>query len=243
MSEDDRYSPANRQEILPPLRQSVSSVPDVSQLPTGMFGISLFARARYASEQKQIEAYTRLVRAKNELVSALETQFDLAVSFARASGRASQLPTYRKIGESQAHLELGLIQEQLDDLKSRSEMANLANQARIERRELDNLAYQEEKELRQLRIDQVKRAREEFLNPPEPPAPPPPPKAPPTTADKIREVGQEIDEIERAFGDERKRMIAAAGGEGNLSAEARRALGQFEVRKNNLLNEVLGGLS
>ena len=243
MSDDDRHSLANRQEVLPPLRQSVSSVPDVSQLPTGMFGISLFARARYASEQKQFEAYTRLVRAKNELASALETQFDLAVSFARASGRASQLPTYVEIGKSQAALELGLIQEQLDELKSRRESATLLNEARKERRELENLAHQEAKELRQLRINQAKRANEEFLNPPAPPPPPPPPKASPTTADKIREVGQEIDEIERAFADERKRMIASAGGEANLSADAQRALGQFEVRKNSLLQEVLGALS
>lgn len=242
MSDDDRYTPTNRQEILPPLRPSGTSVPDVSQLPTGLFGTSLFARARYASEQKQFESYTRLVRAKNELLSALETQFDLAVSFARASGRASQLPTYRKIGESQAHLELGLIQEQLDALETRREAAERFSEAQKERRELDNLDFQEQKAVRKHRIDQANRAHVDFLNPPEPPAPPPPPKAPPTTADKIRAVGQDIDEIERAFADERQRMIDAAGGEANLSAETKRALTQFEVRKNNLLNEVLGAL-
>lgn len=242
MSDDDKHSLASRQEILPPLRQSTISVPDVSQLPTGLFGTALFARARYASEQKQIEAYTRLIRAKNELARTLETQFDLAVSFARASGRASQLPTYRKIGESQAHLELGLIQEQIDALETRREAAERFSEAQKERRELDNLDFQEQKAVRKLRIDQANRAHDEFLNPPEPPAPPPPPKAPPTTADKIRAVGQDIDEIERAFADERQRMIDAAGGEANLSAETKRALSQFEVRKNNLLNEVLGAL-
>ncbi len=183
---------------------------------------------------------------KNDLASALETQFDLSVSFARASGRASQLPTYRKIGESQAHLELGLIQEQLGELKYRRDMADLIHEARkiehAERRELDNLAYQEDKALRKLRLDQINRSHNEFLNPPPPPPPPPRPKAPPTTAEKIRAVGKEIDEIERAFVEQRDRMIAAAGGEANMAADARRALGQFEVMKNNLLNDVMGAL-
>ena len=228
MSEDDKHSPVSRQEILPPLRQSINSVPDVSQLPPGLFGTSLFARARYASEQKQIEAYTRLVRAKNELISALETQFHLAVSFARAAERAGQMETHRAVGRTQAHLELGLIQDQLDGLK--------------ERRELTNLAYQEEKEIRLLRIEQAKRAREQFMAPPEPAEAPKAPKAPPTTADKIREVGKEIDEIERAFAEERERRTSEAGGEANLSEDARRSLGQFEVMKNNLLNEAMGAL-
>lgn len=228
MSEDDRQSLANRQEILPPLRQSVSSVPDVSQLPTGMFGISLFARARYASEQKQIESYTRLVNAKNLLVSALETQFDLAVSFARASGRASQVPIYREIGRSQADLEFGLIQDQIDGLK--------------ERRELNNLAYQEEKARRQLRTAQANRALEQFKTPPEPAEVPKAPQPPPTMADKIRKVGMEIDEIERAFTEERDRRVRAAGGEDKLPAGEIRRLGQFELMKNKALNDIIAEL-
>jgi hypothetical protein len=226
MSDDDKRSLVARQEVLPPLRQTISSVPDVANLPPGLFGTSLFARARYASEQKQIEAYTRLVHAKNELVRELETQFHMAVSFARASERAGQMETHKAIGRSQAELEWGLLEEQ------RREAGN-------ERRELDKLAFEEEKEVRLLRVEQAKRSREQFLAAPVPAGAP---KAPPTTADKLKSVGQEIDEIERAFADERERMIRAAGGEENLSDDESRRLGQFEMMKNKILNDVMAEL-
>ena len=239
MSDDDKRSLVARQEILPPLHQTTSSVPDVASLPQGMFGTSLFARARYASEQKQIDAYTRLVRAKNDLVRELETQFHLTVSFARASARAAEMDTHRAVGRSQAHLELGLIDEQLEALAERREALNYRQDAHKERRELDNLAYQEEKELRLLRIERARQAREQFLAPP---GPAKTPKAPPTMAENIVKVGKELDEIEQAFASERIRRINAAGGEENLSSDERRRLGQFELMKNKALNDIIAEL-
>lgn len=225
MSDENKGSLAYRQEVLPALGHSVSSVPDVSQLPQGLFGTALFARARYASERKQIEAYSRLVRAKNELLGLLKTQFDLAISFAAASERASQMETYRQIGRTQADLELGQIEDQLATLR--------------ERRELTNLAYEEQKLHSQMRIKRAERELEQLRAEP---APQPPPTSPLTTADKIREVGRQIDEVEHAYTQERERMIRAAGGDEKLSDDARRRLGQFEMVKEKLLHDVLAGL-
>lgn len=239
MSDDDQRSLVTRQEILPPLPQTITSVPDVASLPPGLFGTSLFAHARYSKEEKLFAAYTRLVRGKNELLRELETQFHLTVSFARASARAAEMDTHRAVGTSQAHLELGLIQEQLDALAERREALNYRQDALKERRELENLAYQEEKERRLLSIEQTKRASEAFLAPPEPAKAP---KAPPSVAENIVKVGQELDEIEQAFARERDRRISAAGGEENLSVDERRRLGQFELMKNKVLNDIISEL-
>jgi hypothetical protein len=189
----------------------------VSNLPQGLLGMAIFARARYASEQKQIEAYNRLVDAKNALIRSLNTQQALVVEYAIAAERIRNLDDIRET----ARLE---VRNQLAGVRAAGELAAL----RVE----------VEKERLQLERDQY-RQRREALNAP-PAASQPRSKA--TMADSFKQVGDDIEEIEQAYARLRAEVIGRAGSEENLSEEDRRRLQQFELLRDNLLNEAMGAL-
>ena len=91
MTDDTRNKTVLQGELIPASPRSVSLAPEIAHLPQGMLGMGFFARARYASEQKQFEAYSRLVDAKNGLLSALTEQQNLIVGFEIGRERARNL--------------------------------------------------------------------------------------------------------------------------------------------------------
>lgn len=206
-------------ELLPPTPRAVSLAPEVAHLPQGMLGISLFARARYASEQKQFEAYTRLVSAKNGLLRELQEQQRLLVEFAVQAERAQNLDDLRDIERQKIRNELAAIRRE-------GEISNLRHETEVERLQFERDRY------RKARMD---------LHPP-PSSPPPKPKPQPTMAESFRDVGKEIEEVERAFEELRTAAIREAGGEEHLSPAVRDRLRQFELLRDQLINEAMGAL-
>lgn len=202
-------------EVLPPISRSVSLAPEVSDLPQGLLGMSLFARARYASEQKQFEAYRQLVAAKNALVRVLTEQRSVTEAYVIASERMRHLDDIRAV----ARLE---VKARLDGIKAQGE--------------LSQLQFETEKERLMYERDRYRKMRE-GLN-----APPPEAGGKTTFANQFNDVCSEIEELERAFEDYKAEVIARAGGEGNLSEDELRRLGQFEMVRDSALNDVLGKL-
>lgn len=121
-------APVYQGEVLSPLSGQISSAPDVSRLPQGAFGMAFFARARYASESKQIQAYETLVRAKSRLVEALTEQGRLLEGYALQAVRAQELDTLREIERLK-------IRAQRADLETATRIAQLRGQIEIEQLE------------------------------------------------------------------------------------------------------------
>lgn len=225
MSDDGNGSLTTKQEVLPPLRQEVSSTPDVSQLPQGAFGLAFLARARYRSEQKQFEGYRSLVRAKEELVLGMAALATATSAYIKAVERASNIDLLRDTASNQAYLELEQVREQRDAIAKRRVQADMM---------LD-----EQKLAHEMRMLEGQQRVEKMKSPPQSPTA----TKRPTTAELIQGVGKEIEEIERAFAEERAKLIKAFGGETNLPKEAQIRLGQFELMKNKLLNDAISELS
>lgn len=205
------------QEVLPPISRSVSSAPEVSNLPQGFLGMAIFARARYASEQKQIEAYNRLVDAKNALIRSLNVQQSLAVEYAIAAERIRNLDDIREAAR----------------IETRNQLAGVRASG-----ELAALRVDVEKERLQLERDQYRQRREALNTTPASSQP----RTKATMADSFKQVGGDIEEIEQAYAKLRAEVIGRAGNEANLSEEDRRRLQQFEFLRDNLLNDVMGAL-
>jgi hypothetical protein len=222
IDQDDRVP---RQEILPAVPHAVSEAPEIGHLPQGFLGISLFARARYASEQKQFEAYTRLVCAKNVLLQMLTQQRGLMVEYAIQSERARNLGSIRETARLHVQTELEQARSSLENVRIGREMNRFRFEAESER-----LRYER---------DYQRKAREALNTIPTKPEPAPKQ----TVADRLRSVGTEIDDIERAYAELRDGLIAGSGGEENLSDEQRIRLDQFEVLRNNILNDVMAELA
>src|SRR4051794_17650050 len=112
----------NLPEVVPPASHSVTHAPEVGNLPQGFLGVSLFARARYASEQKQFEAYTRLVSAKNALVRVLSEQRKLIEDFEYASERVRHLDDIRETARQDVRNRLATVRAQGEALKTETEL-------------------------------------------------------------------------------------------------------------------------
>jgi hypothetical protein len=204
-----------RQEILPPVSRTITSAPEVSTLPQGFLGMAIFARARYASEQKQVEAYHRLVNAKNALLQALNTQQGLAIEYAIVAEQLNNIDVIRAAARTEVHNRLAAVRAA---------------------GELDQLRFDSEKERLLLERDQYRQRRDRLNTPPAPPRPKE------STAEAIKKVGDEIEEIEQAYARLREDFIAKAGGEGNLTEQDRQRLGNFQILRDSLLNDVMGAL-
>lgn len=217
MTDDTAQKRVLHGELVPASPRSVSLAPEVSHLPQGMLGIGLFARARYASEQKQFEAYSRLVYAKNDLIRALNEQQSLLVGYALEKERALNL----------------------DDLRAtaRQEIQNKLRNVRQEG-ELSGLLFEAEKERLLLETARLRKARVDFGAPPATPAP----NKKTSLADDFNDVGHEIEKIERAYEELRSELIKRAGGEQNLTEDQRTRLKQFELLRDKLLNEAMEAL-
>lgn len=216
MSEGKSEKPvAINGELLPATPRTVSLSPEVTHLPQGAFGMSLFARARYASERKQFEAYTQLVSAKNTLLRALAQQQDLIVEYGVAAERARNLDDLREI----ARLEI------------KSKLARIRGDA-----ELGSLRFETEKERLLYERDRLRKAREALNAPPVEPKPAAPK---PTMAEEFEALSKEIEEIEGAYSRLRADIVNRAGGEANLTEEQRQRLGQFELLRDKLLQDVM----
>jgi hypothetical protein len=223
MSSDGKDRRVLQGELLPASPRSVSLAPEVAHLPQGMLGVGHFARARYASEQKQFEAYTRLVHAKNDLLRALNEQQQLIVGYAVEGERARNLDDLREIARQE-------IRNQLAAVRQQGEIGALRHETEVERLMLDR--------------DRLRKARQDFNTPPAPvPAAPqsPPPKKN-TLADDFTEVGKEIERIEQAYEKLRAEIIQRAGGMDALTEDQQHRLKQFEVLRNRLLNEAMEAL-
>lgn len=217
MTDDTHDRRVLQGELLPPTPRAVSLAPEVAHLPPGLLGMSLFARARYASEQKQFEAYTRLVSAKNGLLRELKEQQQLLVEFTVQAERAQNLDDLRDIERQKIRNELAAIRRE-------GEISNLRHETEVERLQFERDRY------RKARLD---------LNAP-PASPRPKPKA--TMAESFRDVGKEIEEVEQAFEELRTAAIREAGGEEHLSPAVRDRLRQFELLRDQLINEAMGAL-
>lgn len=207
-----------RQEVLPPLSRSISSAPEVSNLPQGFLGMTIFARARYASEQKQIEAYHRLVNAKNQLLVALTAQHVLALEYGIAAERLLNVDILRETARTE-------IRNQLNAMRNAGELAELGAAVEKERLQLELDRYRQQRAA--LNAPAISREA----------------RAKPSMADSFKQVGDDIEEIEQAYARLRAEIIGRVGGEANLTEEDEQRLGQFEMLRNNLLNEVMGALS
>ena len=214
---DDSDRPVLHGEIIPAAPRTVSLAPEISHLPQGMLGMGLFARARYASEQKQFEAYTRLVLAKNALMQALTSQQGLIIAFALEADRARYLRELKAIGRHQIQGTLTAIQRQA---------------------ELDEIKFQTTKNL--LTAEQLRSQNmlDDLLSPPPAPAPAAPAMKP-SLADDFENVGKEIEAIEQAYGRMRADIIERAGGEQHLSDEDRERLNRWELLRNKLLSDAM----
>jgi hypothetical protein len=213
----------NAPEVLPPASQVVTHAPEVGNLPQGFLGMSIFARARYAGEQKQFEAYTRLVSAKNALIRVLAEQRRLVEDFEYASERVRNLDDIRETARQDVRNKLQSVKVQSEALKAETELTALRAETEKER-----LLYERDR-LRQMR---------EGLN-----ASPKERAAPRSMADKFKEVGDEIEELERAVQAYRADQIRKAGGEENLSEDAKRLISQFEFVRNSAVNDVMAKLA
>jgi len=211
-------------EVIPAGPRNVSLAPEVAHLPRGMLGMSLFARARYASEQQQFEAYTRLVGAKNNLLRALHEQQGLVVAFVEASERASQLDTIRAAARADVRNNLARIEAEGRRIARGEQLADA--QAELE---LERLAFER---------DRLRKQRADFSAPPTPSTP----RSKESMADRFREVGSEIEDVEKAFEEFRASKIREAGGEDGLSDEVRKQLKQFELLRDRYINDALGAL-
>lgn len=221
MNERDENKPVLRGEVLPPNPRSVSLAPEVSHLPAGMLGMTLFARARYASEQRQFEAYSRLVYAKNGLLRALTEQKQLMVNYALEDERAQNLDSLRAI----ARLQIG---GQINEILRKGEIDALRHDIELERLMLDR--------------DRSRRAREDFNVPRAPSDAPMSSTKKPTLADDFGKIGKEIEEIEQAYEQLRSDIIERAGGEDRLTGDQRDRLRSFEMLRDKLLNEAMTAL-
>lgn len=215
MSSQDGGRRPQTGEVLPPLREVAVNPLDVQQLPQGILGSSLFARIRYASEQRQIEAYTSLVASQNALARALNEQGVLVVEHGKLSERVRNLDAIRLTARAQINNELSAI---------------------LGEGELAALRLEAERERLHLQIEQTRKARSD-LN-----APPRTPPAPKTTADLFREAGKSIEDTIRAFEEFKQGKIKEAGNEEALSASDKRLLQSLEVMKNRIVNDIVSGL-
>jgi hypothetical protein len=206
-------------EVLPASPRSVSLAPEVAHLPQGMLGMGLFARARYASERKQFESYTLLVRAKNDLLRELNEQQRLVVDYAIDGERSRNLDLLREGARQQI----------------RNQVAAIQNEG-----ELAGLRFETEKDRLLLERDRLRKARLDFNAPPTPPSGGGGKKS--SLADDFNDVGKEIERVERAYEELRAEIVKRAGGEGNLSEDQRRRLKQFELLRNKLLNDAMEAL-
>ena len=220
---DDSDRRVIRGEIIPAAPRSVSLAPEISHLPQGMLGMGLFARARYASEQKQFEAYTRLVDAKNALIQALTSQQGLITAFALEANRARYLPELKEIGRLDIQGTLAAIHRQaaLDERRFENEKMRLEN-------EQDRLLFER---------DRLRKARDDFNNPPAPPPSVASKKS--SLADDFENVGKEIEAIEQAYARMRADIIERAGGEQHLSDDDRERLNRWELLRNKLLSDAM----
>jgi hypothetical protein len=189
MTDDTRDKRVLSGELLPASPRSVSLAPEVAHLPQGMLGIGLFARARYASEQKQFESYSRLVHAKNDLLRALNEQQALIVDYAIEGERARNLDDLRAIARQ----------------KIQNELAGIRGDA-----ELNGLRFETEKERLLLERDRLRKARLDFNAPPVAPTKSPGKKS--SLADDFNDVGREIEKVEAAYEELRAELIKRAGG-------------------------------
>jgi hypothetical protein len=209
-------------EVLPPLALDASAPMDVAHLPRGVLGVSLFARARYASEKKQVEAYHRLVSAKNALLRAFTEQQGLIQTYAAQAERAYNLDDIRETARLGVRRELMLARQQLAATETEVSLRGL-------RAEL-------EKESLELELARLRKARAEFD------AGPTNSGGKRTIADKFEDVGKEIEEIEASYEQLRTEMVTRAGGEDKLTAADRHRLGQFALLKEKLLNDAMEAL-
>lgn len=181
-------------QVLPPLREDL-------QLPPAPLRIPLLARMKYRSEERQIEAYTRLVAAKNLLLSVLDDQRLLLIAREISIERMDNLSSIREIERLKIRNELKLLEKD-------AELEELLRSVQIE-------------ELR-VRLGQAKRLNAELENPT-----PPPPKR--TVAEQIEEALVELREVDDLFNQRRDELIKAAGGVANLSEDERQTLERLEI--------------
>ncbi len=195
--------------------QIVQPLRDDLQLPPAPFGVPLFATVKYRSQERQLKAYRSLVEAKSALLRALDEQRGLLVQREISITRLEHLDELREI----------------ERLKITNELASLKQEA-----EIHNLRKRVEIEELHARLADAKRRRRMMEDPK---ASPEEMSAPEKLTEALRQV-QEIDEVLRG---QRAKIIEAAGGEENLSAEERNRLDQIEVLRRTHVEKLYEDLS
>lgn len=222
-AEKEERRTVTRVEVLPPTTPSVALPPNVRNLPQGLFGMPLMARVRYASEQKQIEAYQRLVAAKNGLLRSLQEQQGLVEGFAGSAERARHLDDIREAARLDVKTELA---------RARQRHADSLNDA-----ETRQLQGEVGKTRLQIELLQLQRERERLENPAAHADP-----ARQTVAERFESMRKEVEEIEAAHAALYAKMVAEAGGEENLSAVDRHRLEQFGMMRERFVSSVMEAL-
>ena len=194
---------ALRGEVLPPLREDL-------QLPPAPLRIPLLARMKYRSEERQIAAYTRLVAAKNELLSVLQQQRVLLEAREISLVRIENLESIR-------HIERRKIENELAILEQDAELQGLRRSVEIE-------------EL-QVRLAEAKRRRGEIENPT-------PPAAKRSVAEQIDGALTELREVDELFSRRREELIKAAGGLDKLSEDERQTLERLEILRRTYVEKL-----
>lgn len=222
MGDLDNLGPRRVQgEVLPTSPTSPNLPPDVSHLPRGFLGMALTARARYASETKQIEAFHRFVSAKNQLLIALNEQQQGIEQHVRGNARLEHLPAIKAAAGLNALADLELAQQRLAGLRVSGEIAALDRHIERKRKELELARLTKEQE-----DWEAGRARSNAN----------------TVAERFDQAAKEIDEIEAAYQKRYRDEVARAGGEDRLDAEVRTRLQRWKQLKADLLQNVMEAL-
>lgn len=185
--------------------------------------MAMFARARYASEARQIECYNNLVRVKSTLLSALNEQQRLFAQYVTQSGELQNLDQLRETGRARVLAGLESAKKELRNLEREDRLADARAEAEMARLKFDAERY--------------RKATADLTRPPDKGGSPRP-----TLADQLKQAGDDLDQINAAYEELRKREVEQAGGEENLSQNARDRLKQFEMLRDKLLTDALGSM-
>lgn len=181
-------------QVLPPLREDLA-------LPPAPLNIPLLARMKYRSEERQLEAYARLVEAKNALLDVLQRQRELLEAREISIVRIENLDKLREI----------------ERLKIDNRLTLLLKDA-----ELEGLRKGVEIEELHVRLAEAKRRRAEIESPA-------PPAEKPTMGKRLATALENLREVDDVFKRQRAELIEAAGGEDNLTNDERQELERLEI--------------
>jgi len=156
---------------------------------------------KYRSEERQLQAYARLVEAKNALLDVLQRQRELLEAREISIVRIENLDKLREI----------------ERLKIDNRLTLLLKDA-----ELEGLRKGVEIEELHVRLAEAKRRRAEIESPA-------PPAEKPTMGKRLATALENLREVDDVFKRQRAELIEAAGGEDNLTNDERQELERLEI--------------